>query len=195
MTRAPAILTASQRQVSGKLVTPTLEHVIRSRPARIVVAVLRLSVGFVFLWTFFDKAFGLGYPTVTSRSWIRGGSPTQELLTGSTVVGPLKPLFAAVAGPAADILFMTGMLVVGLAVMFGVALRISAIIGSVMLLLMFLAAWSFDRNTGSTNPLVDSHIISALVLIAFASLSAGDTWGFGLDWRRLPLVKRMPWLV
>jgi thiosulfate dehydrogenase [quinone] large subunit len=60
---------------------------------------------------------------------------------------------------------------------------------------MYLAEWPFGANAASTNPLVDYHIIYALVLVALAVLSAGDTWGAGARWRQLPLVRRLPWLV
>ena len=45
--------------------------------AAISLAVLRVSMGFVFLWAFLDKAFGLHYSTPSSKAWIHGGSPTK----------------------------------------------------------------------------------------------------------------------
>ena len=47
----------------------------------------------------------------------------------------------------------------------------------------------------STNPLVDYHIIYALALIAVAATYAGDTWGFGIPWRKLSIVRSQPWLI
>ena len=170
-------------------------HMVRSRTGRVGLGVLRLATGFIFLWAFFDKAFGLGYSTPSARAWIHGGTPSQGFLTGDGVTGPLKPFFAAIASPATDVLFMIGMLAIGLAVMLGIGLRVSAVVGTVILVLMYLAEWSFGGNAASTNPLVDYHIIYALALIVFALLSAGDTWGFGLAWKRLPIVQRFPWLI
>ena len=166
-----------------------------SLTARRGLAVLRLATGFIFLWAFFDKTFGFGYSTPFARAWINGGAPSQGFLLGAGVTGPLKPFFAAIASPASDVLFMLGMLAIGLAVMLGIGLRISAVVGSVILVLMYLAEWSFGGNAASTNPLVDYHIIYALALIVLALVSAGDTWGFGLAWKRLPIVQRLPWLV
>jgi hypothetical protein len=41
----------------------------------------------------------------------------------------------------------------------------------------------------STNPVVDYHIVYALVLIALALTYAGNTWGLGRLWARLPFVQ------
>jgi thiosulfate dehydrogenase [quinone] large subunit len=60
---------------------------------------------------------------------------------------------------------------------------------------MYLAEWPLGANASSTNPLVDYHIIYALVLITVAALAAGETWGLGRTWKSLPIVQRFPWLV
>jgi thiosulfate dehydrogenase [quinone] large subunit len=87
------------------------------------------------------------------------------------------------------------MLAIGLAMMLGVGLRISAVVGTVVMLAMYLAEWPFGANAASTNPLIDYHIIYALALIVIAALAAGDTWGFGRQWKALSFVQRNRWLV
>jgi thiosulfate dehydrogenase [quinone] large subunit len=168
---------------------------VTSQTGRRSLALLRLATGFIFLWAFLDKTFGLGFSTVGSSAWINGGAPSQGFLNSPAVVGPLKGVFAAIASPTTDILFMLAMLAVGAAVMLGVGLRVSAIAGSVVLLLMYLAEWPFAANAGSTNPLVDYHVIYAMALIVVAAVSAGDTWGFGRVWKSLPLVQKNRWLL
>ncbi|MFB2585349.1 DoxX family protein [Herbiconiux liukaitaii] len=178
--------------------TPAIRReaaVVTSRAGRRVLAVLRLATGFIFLWAFLDKTFGLGFSTPAERAWVAGGTPSQGFLLSDGVVGPLKGFFAAIASPASDVLFQLGMLGIGIAVMAGIGLRVSAVVGSAIMVLMYLAEWPFAANAASTNPLVDYHIIYALVLIVLAALSAGDTWGAGAAWKRLPLVQRLPWLV
>jgi thiosulfate dehydrogenase [quinone] large subunit len=168
--------------------------IVRTRTGRGVLAVLRLALGFIFLWAFLDKTFGLGFSTPAERAWINGGTPSQGFLLGDGVTGPLKPFFAAIASPASDILFMIGMLAIGLAVMLGIGLRISAVVGTLILVAMYLAEWPFAAYAASTNPIVDYHIIYALGLITVAVLAAGDTLGLGRAWSRLAIVDRMPWL-
>lgn len=180
-------------RAKGRVATEA--EMVRPAAGRRALAVLRLATGFIFLWAFLDKTFGLGFSTPTERAWINGGTPSQGFLKGDAVVGPLKPLFAAIASPASDVLFMLGMLGIGIAVMVGVGLRVSAVAGTVILVLMYLAEWPFGANAASTNPVVDYHIIYALALIVIAALSAGDTWGAGRLWKQLSLVQRMPWLI
>ena len=104
-----------------------------SRVAPYLWATTRLAIGFTFLWAFVDKTFGLGYATPAERAWIEGGSPTSGFLGG--VEGPFDWLFTPLAGQAwADWLFMGGLLGIGLALILGVALRIAAASGALLLI-------------------------------------------------------------
>jgi thiosulfate dehydrogenase [quinone] large subunit len=42
---------------------------------RYLLAGIRLALGWVFLWAFLDKLFGLGHETAPAKSWLSGGSP------------------------------------------------------------------------------------------------------------------------
>lgn len=70
--------------------------------------------------------------------------------------------------------------------------------GTVMMLLMWAAEWPPDRftdagePTASANPILDYHIVYALVMIALAVVAAGNVWGFGKAWARLSLVAGNP---
>ena len=184
---SPARVTAAATPVAS---TAALDRPVAHRS----LALLRLATGFIFLWAFLDKTFGLGFSTPVERAWINGGTPSQGFLGSEAVTGPLQPFFAGIASPATDVLFMLGMLGIGLAVMLGIGLRISAVAGTVIMVLMYLAEWPFTAGTASTNPAVDYHIIYALALIVVAATAAGDTWGFGAAWRRLPVVRTQHWL-
>ena len=64
---------------------------------------------------------------------------------------------------------MLGLLGVGVALILGVALRPAAISGCTMLAMMYVASWPFAKiaggqPTGSTNPIVDDHIVSFMAL-------------------------------
>ena len=165
-----------------------------------VWAVLRIAIGLVFAWAFADKLFGLGYATPGAAAWLDGGSPTQGFL-GHLDHGPLADVFRGWAGAWwADWLFMLGLAGLAIALLFGIGLRIAAVAGTVMMLLMWAAEWPPDRftdagePTASANPILDYHIVYALVMIALAVVAAGNVWGFGKAWARLGLVARNPWL-
>jgi thiosulfate dehydrogenase [quinone] large subunit len=163
-------------------------------------AVLRIATGLIFLWAFLDKLLGLGYATPGERAWLEGGSPTKGFL-GGIDHGPFAAMFRGWAGAGwADWLFMLGLGAVGFAVVLGIGMRIAAVSGTLMMMLMWAAEWPLARFTDagqptmSTNPLIDYHIIYALVLIVSALTAAGNTWGFGRTWATLDIVKKNPWL-
>ncbi len=170
-----------------------LDHTV----ARYAGAVSRISIGFVFLWAFLDKAFALGYATGTDRetgaidrfgpaAWINGGSPTTGFLSG--VAGPFKGLFEPLAGAVwADYLFMIGLLAIGVALMLGIGMRIAAASGALLLTFMWMASLPLDNN-----PFMDDHLVYAFVLIGLAAFHAGDTLGLGRTWARTNLVRRFP---
>ncbi|MFG3264463.1 hypothetical protein [Streptomyces bobili] len=166
-----------------------------------VFAGLRLLTGFVFLWAFLDKAFGLGYATGSGKGWIDGGSPTKGFL-GGVAVGPMESTFHAWAGAAwADWLFMLGLLGIGLALIAGIGLRLAAIAGTAMMALMWIAEWPPAKHLSdgsasmSTNPFADYHLVYVVVLIGLAAVGAGATWGLARAWARLPFVSRNRWLM
>ena len=166
--------------------------------AQKTVALLRIGLSAVFLWAFLDKVFGFGYSTAGTKSWVDGGSPTNGFL-GHVEVGPLQSAFRAMAGNVViDWLFMLSLLGVGVALVLGVALRIAAVSGSLLLILMWAAEWplaqydSTGAPTGSSNPLVDYHIIFALALIVIAALGTASPWGLGKWWTSRPIVAAHP---
>lgn len=174
------------------------DDIVTSVTGRRWLAVTRIATGFIFLWAFLDKTFGLHYATGAavaegdpSLAWIDGGAPSQGFMQFATV-GPFQDAFASAAGTWTDWLFMLGLLGIGVAVMLGIGLRISAVAGSVMMALMWVAEWPLLQ--GSNNPVVDYHVIYALVLVVSAVLLAGDTWGLGRRWARTRAVQRFAWL-
>ena len=154
---------------------------------RYVLAALRLAVGWVFLWAFLDKLFGLGHETTSAQAWINGGSPTSGFL-GHATAGPLASTYQGMAGQAwADWLFMAGLLGIGVALMAGVAMRIAAASGALLLVLMWSAVLPPENNL-----FMDDHLIYAGLLVALALAGAGRTWGLGRVWEQLPLVAKNP---
>lgn len=120
---------------------------------------LRALMGFVFLWAFLDKTFGLGFDTAQSNAWVSGGSPTSGFLANATQ-GPLASFFQSLAGnPLIDWIFMVGLLFVGLTLLVNRFTRFGGLAGMVMTLLMYLALlWP------SNNPFITYQLIYAVVL-------------------------------
>jgi len=130
---------------------------------KMVYTGLRYAMSFVFLWAFVDKTFGLGFATTAEKAWINGGSPTTGFLSMG-VKGPFVDIFHSLAGVAlVDWMFMLGLLFIGLTLAFNKYVKWGALSGVAMMLLMYLALL-FPTN----NPIIDDHIIYALVLALIA---------------------------
>lgn len=150
------------------------------------LGVVRILIGFEFLWAFLDKAFGFGMATPAEAAWVNGGSPTTGYLSG--VEGPAAGVFNAMAGNVFfDWLFMIGLLGIGLALILGIGMRIAAATGALLLLLMWVASLPLG-----VNPFVDYHLIDAVLVVALAAALAGDTLGLGRWWGGLSFVQRYP---
>ncbi|RKN05830.1 DoxX family membrane protein [Streptomyces radicis] len=169
-------------------------------PADKALAALRIATGIVFLWAFLDKAFGFGYATSSENAWINGGQPAAGYL-GSVAGGPMESTYNAWAGDVwVDWMYMAGMLGLGLALVAGIGLRVTAVAGTLMMLFLWAGEFppakhlSDGTPTMSANPAVDHHVVYAVAMIVVAACSAGRVWGLGRAWERLPLVRRFPWL-
>ena len=150
------------------------------------VAAARVTLGFVFLWAFVDQLFGLGYASPAARAWLHGASPTAGFLKG--VHGPFAGTFHGMAGAGwADWLFMLGLLGLGLALLLGWGLRIAAVSGTLLLLMMWAASLPI-----TTNPFVDEHLVYIPMLWVFAF--AEPRLSCATYWRKLPYVRANPWL-
>ncbi len=175
-------------------------------------AVARILLGFTFLWAFLDKNFGWQFATPKGQGWMFGtgdGDPTFGFLKfGTNPEGPFASMFTGLRpGEAPDPtywtnwLFMAGLLGIGVALTFGFFMRIGAISAVVLLMLMYLAeapwANTIDPKTGDgafNNPIIDDHVIYAVLAITLMLFEAGRVWGFGKMWESLSIVKRHPWL-
>ncbi len=162
--------------------------VTRENALRYVWAATRLGLGWIFLWAFLDKTFGLGHETASADSWIHGGSPTEGFLSGS--VGPFSSIYHSIAGAGlVDGLFMVGLAVIGVLLLLGIGMRFACGAGALMVVLMWSAALPPENNL-----FLDDHIIYALVLVGLVLAGAGNTLGLGRWWTKTGLVQRFPWL-
>jgi thiosulfate dehydrogenase [quinone] large subunit len=169
--------------------TVTAQPASSDRPfVRYLWAATRLCLGWTFLWPFMDKAFGLGHETASADAWLSGGNPTQGFLSHSA--GPFSGIYQGIAGAGVvNVLFMVGLLAIGVALLLGIAMRPACIAGVTMLMLMWSASLPPENNL-----FMDDHIIYALVLISLAVVGAGKTLGLGERWARTGVVKRYAWL-
>lgn len=196
-------MTTSQRHEKPIVTTPTTGEGVpsgTSRAAGYSLGVLRLVIGWTFLWAFFDKLLALGYSTgrdletdkvdyFSAAAWYQDGQPTYGFLKFGAD-GPFESFYHSIAGDAwADWLFMLGLLGIGAAFMLGIFTRIAAVSGVLMYLLMWSVALPPENN-----PIVDDHIIGAAAVAVLGMFAAGRYIGFGRWWERLSFVQKYPFL-
>jgi thiosulfate dehydrogenase [quinone] large subunit len=156
---------------------------------RYAFAGLRIALGWIFLWAFIDKLFGLGFATPDKNAWINGGNPTKGFLANGAT-GPFTDFYHSIAGATwANWLFMLGLAGIGIALITGVGIRLAATAGALLLVMMWTVVLPPENN-----PFMDDHLIYAGLLIALALTNAGDTLGLGRIWGRTPLVQKVPFL-
>lgn len=152
-----------------------------------IFSILRVALSLIFLWAFFDKLFGLGFATLPEKSWVSGSSPTAGFLTFG-VDGFFSSIFHALSGNVlVDILFMGGLLLVGLCLMLGVGTKIACYSGALMMTLIYLSLFPLKNN-----PLVDEHIIYILVLLLLSQKPNAPHLPLNHWWKRTSLVRKHP---
>jgi thiosulfate dehydrogenase [quinone] large subunit len=145
-------------------------------------------MAWTFLWPFMDKMFGLGHETTSAQAWINGGNPSKGFLAGA--IGPFSGFYHGIAGGGlVNLLFMVGLIGIGLALLLGVAMKPACVAGATMLVLM----WSASLPPAD-DVFMDNHIIYALLLAGLVVVGAGKTLGLGERWERIELVQRHRWL-
>jgi len=108
------------------------------------------------------------------------------------------PLYVHFTGPAiAPILtFLVGYghLLIGLSLLVGLGVRLSAIFGIGLMLLYWTAHMNFPYISDTNNFLIDEHIVNAGVLVLLIVERAGHVWGLDTWAAELPFVRRQPFL-
>ncbi len=87
-----------------------------------------------------------------------------------------------------DWMFILGLMTIGVTLLLGVGVRLGAYIGVLMLLLMYPGGFILPEH----NPVLDEHIVYAIVMLALAAAGAGRYLGLGKVRAKTALVKRFP---
>ncbi len=166
--------------------------------AHTAMGVLRLIIGWTFLWAFFDKLLALGYSTgkdpVTGNvdrfgdaAWIHGGSPTEGFL-GFAADGPFQSFYNSIAGDTwADWAFMFGLAAIGVSLTLGIVSRLGTVAGVAMYVLMWTVVLPPENN-----PFTDEHLIGAAAVLVCGLYGAGRYLGLGRWWNKQTIVNKFP---
>lgn len=162
------------------------------------LAAARITLGLIMLWAFFDKLLGLGFATcrdaqtnivtnMCEKAWINGGSPTTGFLKFAAK-GPFESIFQSMVGNSAiDMLFMAGLLLIGASLILGIGMKIATVSGALLVLMMWAAVLPPENH-----PVLDDHIVYALLLMALLGTNSDQKWGLRSWWVKQPIVARFP---
>jgi thiosulfate dehydrogenase (quinone) large subunit len=107
-------------------------------------------------------------------------------------------IYAVFTAPAIDpvLTFLVGYghLLIGLSLLFGLMVRVSAAFGVALLLIYWTAHmdWPFIENTN--NFIIDYHIVYATLCVYLIVQRAGHVWGLDAWAEKLPIVQQHPLL-
>jgi thiosulfate dehydrogenase [quinone] large subunit len=147
---------------------------------RIGIAVLRIGVGIIFLWAGLEKLMApepwsaagfLQFATGGSLGW-----PFVTEVAEGTIFNPTQGFWAGLAGndtsmSVINFLVPFGQLGIGIGLILGLLTRFSAVMGTLMMLFFFFAAWDFEFG------IVNQHLTYALVTAFLGLIGAGNYYG------------------
>lgn len=134
-----------------------------SRTARIVLAALRVALGWLFFYA--------GIVKVMNPSWTAAG-----FLRGAKAFVGLYQWFALPANIGwVNVVNEWGLTLLGIALILGIGVRVASFLG-VLLMALYYLPHGFPQPD-ATAYIVDEHVIYALVLCLLIAVRAGRTYG------------------
>ena len=125
---------------------------------------LRISMGWLMFYA--------GIVKVINPSWSAAG----YLKSAKTFAGFYQWLLDPAILPWIDFINEWGLTLLGVSLILGVFVRLSSVLGAVLMLLYYFPALEFPYIKPFSY-IIDDHIIYALALLALGSLGAGRIWG------------------
>lgn len=156
---------------------------ITGRKYALAVALGRVVVGVIFLWAGLEKVIGEGFSTWSAAGFLKFGTAgtlgwpfvSGEVAEG-TVFNPTHDFWVGLAGSDGAVtlvnwLVMIGEVGIGIALILGLLTRFASLMGTLMMLLFFVAAWDFEFG------IVNQHLTYAVVTAGLGIVGAGNYYG------------------
>lgn len=150
-----------------------------TKTEKLIILFLRLSLGWIFLYSAATK--------ISDPSWSAAGL----LKSANTFPSLYQWLATPSILPIINFINEWGQLLLGISLVLGIGVRLSSILGVVLMLLYYLPQLNFPY-IGRTSYLIDQHVVYSLVLIYFAAIRAGRVYGLEERCSNLPICKRIP---
>ena len=132
---------------------------------RNIIFLLRIALGWVFLYAASHQVFVPGWSVAGFLEHTKTFHGLFSIFTGPGIA------------PIISFLVSYGHLLIGLSLIVGLAVRVSAFFGILLMLLYWMAHMDFPYISDQNNFIVDFHIVDALVLALLIVKHAGHVWG------------------
>ncbi len=139
-----------------------------NKTQKLSLFVLRVSMGWLMFYAGITKVLD---PQWTAEGYLRGAKTFPGIFSWFLQPGLL---------PFTNFLNEWGLTLLGISLILGIFVRWSSFFGALLMLLYYFPVLEFPY-IGGHSFIVEEHIIYALVLLFFAAVGAGKT--FGLDAR------------
>tara|TARA_Y100000310_G_C20418489_1_gene685509 strand:- start:395 stop:847 length:453 start_codon:yes stop_codon:yes gene_type:complete len=135
---------------------------------------LRISLGWLFFYAGITKVLN---PEWTAAGYLKGAK---------TFTGLYQWLASPEILPLTDFFNEWGLTLLGVSLILGVGVRLTAPLGALLMLLYYFPILEFPL-VGAHSFIVDEHIVYALALLLLGAMNAGRVWGLE---GRIPLLNR-----
>lgn len=150
-----------------------------TKTQQILLAVMRVSMGWMMFYA--------GLVKVLDPEWSAAG----YLQNAKTFTGFFQWLTQPDILPVINFVNEWGLTLLGVSLILGLFVRLSSILGSVLMFLYYLPILTFPM-VASRSFIVDDHIIFISVLLFFAAIHAGRYYGLYNWCSRLPICSKVP---
>ena len=154
------------------------------------ILALRLLTGFVFLYAGIEKLIGAEKFSAAGFLQFATGGTAAGAAEGA-IVNPTHGFWVDLAAngtlmPIVDFMVPWGQLLIGVALILGLATRFAAVMGFLMMAFITIAAWDFLHGP------VNYTGFLAIVTLFVGVLRAGEVFGIDAIVDEQPIVKRTP---
>lgn len=148
------------------------------------IFLLRITLGWMFFYAGITKVLD---PTWSAAGYLKGAK-TFPLFYNWLLQPNILPVI--------NFINEWGLVLLGVSLIIGLGIRLSSILGSVLMILYYLPLLQFPYPNAHSF-FVDEHIIYIAALLVLASIKAGQVWGLGA-WctncsvcKKYPLIKKI----
>ncbi len=151
---------------------------------------LRLLAGWVFLYAGFEKLTGA--EKFSAAGFLQFGTAgTAAGAAEGAIVNPTQGFWVDLAAnstlmPIVDFMVPWGQLLIGAALILGLATRFAAVMGFAMMAFITIASWDFAHGV------INYTALLALTTLLVGVMRAGEVFGIDAIVDEQPLVKRNP---